>query len=409
MDTYSKFVENLDKKMKIKFSGEKNNNDLYSGWEINRISDNFNEFYYKNELLKTLEELIKSGTKPSDIWILNKSINIKTKYIKYKTGEINFSNPNSIMHLYFLGSPTPLYTNKKIMLLSLGFEAFRSVFSICNKYTLNMPNKVSTLNGMLDDLNSEQIDTLTNYLKRIVFDTNDRIDSKLKKKLESEIKNSLENIDKNFVRLLKEPFKDNISFPKDLKKYDNFDTIFNSYERPIIIVNTNSSLNRDETELNIICSEFFVSEKFKKNNTRFLETNLISQNSPLAYVMTLSVTLLPTLVLIYRKRKELLEFKRENYGNQITDQEIIDALDRELNELDTKLNCLEEKNTMYEREYEGYKENQNFNGTSIPVINTGALEHINNNKQINLDRGMEWLKSNNLEVIEESVRIVDIE
>lgn len=398
MDIYSNFVAEVNSKLKIELTGEKANNDLYSGWEINKISSDFNEIYYKSELLRTIEELIKSGTKPSDVWILNKSIDIKKKYVNYRTGTLNLSNSNSIKNLYFLGSPTPLYTNKIIMLLSLAFDAFRSVYSICNKHHIVIPSRGLNLTRIWIELNENKIASLTDYFKEIVFEINDIKDLKLTDTLNSEIKQSLRGIDVDFKKILNESFKDNISFPKKIEKYNNFDSIFNSYERPVIVVKNNSPMNPESTELSILCFDFLVSEKFKKNNPRFLETNLISQNSPLIYGVTLAITIVPSLISILKKRKKLIEIKKEGYENNHTNYAKIATLNDELNSLENELTSLELEQKNIETQFSQHKRNNGI-VESDTLNNSAAMSFIHTNKETNATKGEEWLRENKLTLV----------
>lgn len=407
MDSYSNFVSEQKSKLKIELIGEKKNDDLYSGWEINKISSEFNEIYYKSELIRTIENLIKNGTNPSDIWIMNKSIDIKKKYVNYNTGSLNLSNSKNIEYLYFLGSPTPLYTNRSVILTSIAFDAFRIVYTICNKHNIVIPKRAETLSKIIQDIDSNQLTNLIDYFKKIVFDTNNFKDRTLKSLLNSELNRNLRISSENFEEILHKELNDNIVFPKNFKKYDNFNSIFNSYERPVVIVNNSSNSNLQSIELSILCYDFLVSEKFKKNNPRFLETNLISQQSPLVYAITLGLTITPSLILILRQRMNLISIKREKFEAETGHNAEISALDSELASLNARIEELDRLNSINENNFTNYMGNLNNSAAAQDNNNKAALTMIDTNKKINAHKGVEWLKQNNLKMV--SLEKTDIE
>lgn len=395
MDVYNKFVSQLDHKIKMQFTSEKKDNNLYSGWEINRITNQFNEIYYKNELLRNIEELIRSGTKPSDIWIVDNSIDTKKKYIKYKTGKIDLSQQNSIELLYYLGSPTSMYTNKNLMLLSLAFDAFRNAFSICNKYQLHTPNKTNELSNIFYNINRGNIYDLVDYLFNLIIEFNNNLDAAMIKKVDSDLKRELQHINNNFIVLLNKKMEENISYTKDLLNYDIFNSKFNAYERPIVLVRESSEINNNYGQIRILCIDFLVNEKFKKNNPRFLETNLISQNSPLEYIITIGITALPSLITIYKTRRDLMILKKESYENEQRNQEEIREIDSKLLIANSIISELTEENNILEGNFHEFK-NQNNIREVADSNNLAALQLIDQNKGVNANKGAKWMIENDL-------------
>ena len=283
------------------------------------------------------------------------------------------------------------------MLLSITFDAFRSIYSICNKHNIGIPSRVESLKSILQDLNSNQLTNLIEYFKSIVFENNDLKDSQLIDTINLEINHSLRGFSNDFKELLNADFTDNINFPKKIAKYDNFNSIFSSYERPVIVVNNSSTLNEQTTEVSILCSDFLVSEKFKKSNPRFLETNLISQNSPLIYAVTLGITMIPSLILILKKRRDLLAAKRENFESENGHESEINILDTKIAGLDFEINRLDTDNERNELQFTAYKQNNQISEIQNPNV-AAALTIIDNNKKAIAIKGVEWLKQNNLEL-----------
>lgn len=52
-DNYTDYVNSQFSKKQITIQGNKDHEYLYSGWEINRITDNINNIYYKNEIINS--------------------------------------------------------------------------------------------------------------------------------------------------------------------------------------------------------------------------------------------------------------------------------------------------------------------------------------------------------------------
>lgn len=371
MDNYNDFINQLEHKLKIKFVGNKTNEYLYSNWEIAKITNSFNEIYYKNELLQNIKQLITNGVDPKDILIVNNSINIDKKYTRYRNGYLSLSENDSLELLYYLGSPTPFYTNKNIMLLSEAFEALRIVYSLCNKYNLNTPDKKSTLNDLASRIYINEIKQLTNYFIELVNDKNDIKDVQLKDTVKKQIFSKLSEVNFNFIHIETMEIVENQPFPEKLLKFDRFNSIFKNFEKPIIVV---VEKDRNEQRLRIICFDFLVNEKFKKENPRFLETNMISQNSPLEICLTMAITVLPTLIQIYQDRKVIYQLRKTDEINASNHENHIAYLDRELAKADNTIESLYVERRELKTEYPNFDDitstNSNVSSNAVSSIRT---------------------------------------
>lgn len=118
-------MNNSDALNKINVRFESHRDYLYSGWEINQISNSLNNVYYKNELINTLKALLLNGTSPKDIYILNSSVKIGQEYNFIKSGRLDLSRSQGVINLYYMGSPIPLIPNGDILKLHYTFEIFR--------------------------------------------------------------------------------------------------------------------------------------------------------------------------------------------------------------------------------------------------------------------------------------------
>lgn len=393
MDVYSDFVFGLDKKLKISLEAEKDNGELFSSWKINKILNNLNEVYYKNELLRNIEELILTGVKASDIWILNDSININIKYIKYGEGKIILESNEALEKLYYLGSPIPLYTNKYVMLLNLVFESFRKVYTICNQENVRIPNKSGVFNRFSNDYYNENthIKNLIDFFKEIVLEENPKADSKNISKILSKMAQQLSGYNEEFIFLKNYKFEDNTEFPEQLKKYDLFDSVFKSHERPIIIV-----CNEDPTPfLNIQCFDFLASKMFVKSSPRFLETNSISQNSPFLCILSISVTCLPYLLLIVKSKYEGIKLKKKIMEDNDVNYAEIQVLESEIRQQDIVIDKLENFNKQFDDIYVTHKKDNVING-NLSQANQSLMNKVNSNKEANAKKGVELLTSNDL-------------
>lgn len=278
-------------KIKLEIRGSKLDDTLFTNWQISKVSNDFSEFYYKTILLNDISLLESRGIRREDILIFNSSININSKYSRYVSGMLDLNSPRDIENLFYLGSPRTLSSNKKYELLYEFFESYRVYFSVVNKYRLNVGSKRETLfllynklEVILDNLESFNIyDFFYGILNQ-----NNTIRNENFRKCSVELKNVFKSYQNNIDNVIKNT--------KITQVDKRFIYIFNRFERPII-----AYIDQGE-KIKILGDDFFVHSKFNYENKRFLETNSISQNSPLVMLLTMSPIILPYLLLILREK-----------------------------------------------------------------------------------------------------------
>lgn len=349
MDSYTENLLNGENLEKIGVRFKSYREYLYSGWEINQISNSLNNVYYKNELINTLKSLVLNGTNPKDIYILNSSVKIGKDYDFIKDGHVNLIQSQDIIKLYYMGSPIPLIPNEDTLKMYYLFEVFRAFYKKCNSFGVKPPNRRYTLHNLFQ--NRTYITNAT-LLKKILNDRiyqsnfllesaelNEKV-SKLFKSFESTFK-SFDNV-MNDLKLLNEfdiKYSTNIEVGLELDKYfplnryfNLFKNTFNSKERPIICVH-----KRQEQQLHFLCTDLISIKNFTENNYRFFETKNISQNSPLIIAIAVGLGFAPSLFKVGESlllaRRTVLNAKKE-FLNQ---NEEMDALDIELDKHEVEL------------------------------------------------------------------------
>ncbi|GAB6412521.1 hypothetical protein bcgnr5382_16650 [Bacillus cereus] len=355
MDLYTEKVKDSNSLDKMYVCFKSHRDYLYSGWEINQISNSLNNVYYKNELINTLKSLLLNGTNPKDIYILNSSVKIGNEYKYIKDGHLNLRKSQGIINLYYMGSPIPLIPNGDVLKIYYIFEIFRSYYKKCKSLGLTPPKRRYTIHNLFEKRDKiTQASVMKDYLKKKIYESNPLLDTKeldekvpkVFKTLESSLK-SFDNLFKD-VELLNdfnikynENIEEGLEFEKyiGLNKYFNFfKNTFNKLDRPIICVH-----NRQEDRLDVLCTDLISLKNFTDDNYRFFETKNISQNSPLFIAICVGIGLAPSILKVgesliaARKtvmygKKRILESKEEELG-----------LDCELKEKDEELNILNEE------------------------------------------------------------------
>lgn len=334
----------MTSKLKLELSAQKDNEILYTNWQIARLSNDFSEFYYKSVLLYDISQYLKEGVRKNDIIIFNSSININSQYIKYKVPQLDLSNPKDIVKYYHLGSPISLYPNKKISILHEIFEAYRVYFSILNKHKLNLGSKTEDLLELFNisrQISETSFDfRFVKFFEEKVIENND-LQTNNREKCIQEIRTSFKSKDEELIDLVNK-FDEN-------SPSKQFNYIFNRYERPIIGVHTTSE------RIDLLGSDFFVQSEFTYANSRFLETNSIEQNSPLKMLLTMSVIIIPNLWLILKEKLNLM--RQQSHNNN---------LDQKISDLETEISNLEKK-----AQQEGISLNQ---ATQLPDLKNTVIK-----------------------------------
>ncbi|QWG61991.1 hypothetical protein [Bacillus mycoides] len=399
MDLYTEKVKDSDSLDKMYVCFKSHRDYLYSGWEINQISNSLNNVYYKNELINTLKSLLLNGTNPKDIYVLSSSVKIGNEYKYIKDGHLNLRKSQGIINLYYMGSPIPLIPNGDVLKIHYLFEIFRSYYKRCNSLGLTPPKRRYTIHNLFEKRDRiTQASIMKDYLKKKIYESNPLLDTKeldekvpkVFKTLESSLK-SFDNLFKDLELLNDFNIKYSESIEEGLKlekyivlnKYFNFfKKTFNNLDRPIICVH-----NRQEDRLEVLCTDLISLKNFTEGNYRFFETKNISQNSPLFIATCIGIGLAPSILkvgeslLATRKtvingKKEILESKEEEYG---LDRELKEQ-DEELNSLIEEIKCLDAEITKIEN---STTENEAVNKANELISNYTSLHGIEGNYAIN--------------------------
>ncbi|HEL2442260.1 TPA: hypothetical protein ACT2IM_002070 [Streptococcus suis] len=304
-------------KLKLRLSAQKDNYTLYTNWQIAKLSNDFSEFYYKTILLKDLSEYLSQGVQLNEVIIFNSSININSQYTKYKNPILNLNSSNDVLKYYHLGSPVPLFPNRQILVIHEFFEAYRQYYSIVNRHKLFIGSKKEDLSKLYEISKKESITEFNIVDFFISSITESNIDNDNRKKCIKEIDGAFKNFNREFQKSLENHLE---------YKSEQFNYIFNRFERPII------GVKLADDEIKLLGSDFFVQSEFTYSNSRFLETNLIKQNSPLEMTLTMSLLILPSILIILREKWILMIAQNKN-GE--LDQEILN-LEKEIKKMEAK-------------------------------------------------------------------------
>ncbi|HEM5249507.1 TPA: hypothetical protein U1346_002163 [Streptococcus suis] len=221
------------------------------------------------------------------------------------------------MKYYHLGSPVPLFPNRQILVIHEFFEAYRQYYSIVNRHKLFIGSKKEDLSKLYEISKKESITEFNIVDFFISSITESNIDNDNRKKCIKEIDGAF----KNFNREVQKSLENHLEY-----KSEQFNYVFNRFERPII------GVKLADDEIKLLGSDFFVQSEFTYSNSRFLETNLIKQNSPLEMTLTMSLLILPSILIILREKWILMIAQNKN-GE--LDQEILN-LEKEIKKMEAK-------------------------------------------------------------------------
>ena len=392
-DNYTDYVNSQLSKKQITIQGNKDHEYLYSGWEINRITDNINNIYYKNEIINTVRNLLKTGISPKDIFIFNKSFSVEKKYYHIRTGKIKISAP-SIKQLYYLGLPFSLKPNKQTILMNLFFQGYKEVYTICNDNSVNIPKTGDTLQKLYRDSKSNKINSLIDHILFIIKECNQLTPTTKMESVNKKIKNKLANLDKDYKYINALDLKDSDFLKNEnIKKYDSFEYFFNKLDRPVVAV-------KEGNTVRIICYDFIVKSKYNSSNPRFLETNKVSQNSPLFFLLSLSVTFLPSLVLVIKKRKQLKTTQLQNLEESEIASEAIEEEKRLLREEIQELISTEHKidHQLIQQDFNQFKNEEDH--TSSTDETDFYIAKLENTRELETQKTAEFMEKENLTLIE---------
>ncbi|TYC48802.1 hypothetical protein ESZ50_07955 [Weissella muntiaci] len=342
--------ENFIAKMDLKIQGNRSGNDYYSNWEINRISNSLNNLYYKNELLAELDKQFESEISKSNILCLDGSLQYSNSYKKLNDGVLDMRISKDINTFYYLGVPISFGKNKKFDLIQLGFSIYREYFVVFNSKTHSIdvnhpdtknivPKIYNFIETSLKNTTSKPSSELLQLINEDVDYVNDLKNKKVKYVAEFEnIRNTvLKNISQYLIEFDNVYFERNLSQRKVLKR--GFLNKFNTIDRPIVAV------IQDDNRIKILGTNMFIRNKFSKKNPQFFETKQISQNSPLIFIVGVSICLGGGIIRTMKKINKNKAADLENFKIKEADnlknkdiKEQIEKAEEEIAELDEQMN-----------------------------------------------------------------------
>ncbi len=271
-------------------------------WEASYESIQLSTIFYKLDLFSSIEQALKNGLNPSDIFILDGNFITQNDIKKLNSKDI-FTAYNELNNI---GLITTLLPNNFHMSLSLIFSFKKDIIKLSRSYNFNPFSQEDFKDIILNHLNNsnlsfkEIIDVLSNkILNKIEKFKNKNVllnkFNKLKKYYLSEIE-KIENFirskkKKDIEKALLKNEKININYKRYYNDfYEKFFILFLTLDKPIVGVLYNNSLKFDIfSKHSILYSKDF--------ENAFIDLYYMSHNSPWQRKFKLSLALIITLYL----------------------------------------------------------------------------------------------------------------
>lgn len=375
-----------DSKIILELKGNRSEEQYYSNWEINRISNSINNMYYKNELLMEMNNLIKKEREDGFLICMNNSLAFSNAYNRYIDNTLELENPKDICQLYYLGLPVPFEKNKLFYLLQISFNIYRNTFSFFNSKTheisVKPPKNRDAIPAIYQKvqewLNSKPNNPSEDLIEIISSEINmsneiEQKDSNYKKKLEDLKKRNIKNLSDIFDSLNKIIMSSSLPSNFPGLKVD-FSSTFNSLERPIV-----GWFDRKNNTVQILGTPMFVRRSFSKKNPQFFETRQISQNSPLLFVVGVSIYLGGAIIRTIQKKIENSRINREKLEKEKRAMQKQEDNESELQELEAKIDLLVEENKLLEKQKENIIRKLQYQGKSQKVVSDVDLPKVSGN------------------------------
>lgn len=326
----------INKKLELKFQ-RREERIMLNSWSLSQFIDKTASFYYKNELLNTINyKITEEEVLPKDIFILN-SFNPNTIHKNLKAGEINLSVLEDIKKLYHLGEPVSFLPNMFLDSLNNFFELFRVVYTKTNQSKYIHKISKNILEDVVLELSKSPISL--NEIRKLFLDSinviNVKAENSKEKKfrekadqekisLEKIISNNILNWEKEKIIIESQVKLNQGLMDKSIKKEDislqmkpRYNEFFNKFEvnnRPIIGVYDEKTF-----KIEILCIDFINQEYFELKNSRFFDYKSVGRNSPVTVTLAVGVTMLFALIGIFKKmleeknkKKAYMELKGKN-------------------------------------------------------------------------------------------------
>lgn len=325
-----KEISTYEEDKKVRVCLRRNTDEVMSAWEISNFIANFNSYYYRIELLNSIDKAMRDGVEPSNIFILDESFKLNRSYNKLSHLDLE----HDLEHLYYIGKPVSLFPNERIRSLYLIFKYFRLVNEIL--FDARVTRLKSDYIGYLftEASRSNFIDSL----KKLFNSAESLIDSK-----DNSSRQRLIRLNDSFISEWRLYERDMVStneiinilsedYTKDIPN-EYIDTVNRHFEsffkylikipRPVICV-----YNEQDNTVEVLSrAHINISER----NNSFLDVQEISHNSPLKTLIDGGLGLYSTLndekrkneLHKLEKRKLELEVDNLEKDSQIKNMELI--------------------------------------------------------------------------------------
>lgn len=323
IDNYTNEMLQLrrDEKLYVQFMGEREY--LYSGWEINQITSQLNNLYYKNEIVNTIKSYLKEGAQANSIIIMNDSIKLNNSYSKYEGGYLNLNDDEHLQNFYHLGSPVAFMNNEKVKRIYILFELVRSLYSNNKDSNLKFKNQKKFLKSLIENRNNfTSGELLSNFIYNMLKDVNKyeiQEDADIAMLIDRKIKSL-----KNFFNSWNQTFENDYNTRKDSKDFKYY---FRRLGKPIVCI-----YDEDTHSIKLLCIDMIAMQYFKEDNSRLLETKEIKQNSPLIITVGIAMTFLPSLLKLGENVWRFTKTKKEYDEEELSLDQEAETTSRELSE-----------------------------------------------------------------------------
>jgi hypothetical protein len=336
----------LSKQFEIKL--KRKTCDLLSPWEISNFVSKLTNSYYKNELINTVALALNQGINSEDIFVINKSFSIKTKYsYLQKTSILDLNNLTDLKNFYYLGNTISMIPNEKLFNLNCIFDMFRKI----NEYL----GKVGTGKISADRLKI-YFDMVKAYdlgkaIEQILLDAKQKIAISEKSreqiklyigeldKIYTRINNEIINYknDKFYIDIIKKSIISNMQLGKEQEEDETYRKIERTHfkrfynllneglDRPIVGIYHNET-----NKIQILGSSHMTKDV---ESSTFLDIKEISHNSPPIVNFFIGINIvIPLMILVNNQIMKLENRKRENRisENDIKIKEKFDAIKEQL-------------------------------------------------------------------------------
>ncbi|PKM56617.1 MAG: hypothetical protein CVU98_10310 [Firmicutes bacterium HGW-Firmicutes-3] len=294
--------------IKVRICLRRDTEEVMSAWEISNFIANFNSYYYRIELLDSINNAITNGIDPSNIFILDESFKLNKSYDKLSHLDIE----KDLKYLYYIGKPISLFPNNNIKSIYLLFKYFRLINELLFDARVKRLKKDYLSYLFEESRNNALGDTMQKLFNSVTSSIN-RNDNSSKQRL-VRLNNSFtkewelyerDMISKNqIIEILADDHTKNIPNDYDEILNRHFESFFRyliRVPRPVICV-----YYEEDNAIEVLSREHI---NVNERNNSFLDVQEISHKSPLKALIDGGLGLYSTLN-DEKRKKELHELEK---------------------------------------------------------------------------------------------------